>query len=205
MKNISLLLSFLLVFFLTACSKKDEQREISISSIIEDINHSEDLNQSSLQAEEAARSFILRDVDGRDLNITVDGGTMTFQNVEQPLLLLNFFATWCPPCRGELPDLTHLQKKHVKDLFVVGVLVNDEQNSTQLRRFMKKHDVNYFISHASDNDDLVAVVIRKLKLPENFPIPLSVLYKNGRLYRYYEGAMPIEMLENELKQAIKQL
>ena len=92
----------------------------------------------------------------------------------------------------------------MKDLFVVGVLVNDEQNSTQLRRFMEKYDVSYFISHVSDNNDLAAVVIKKLKLPENFPIPLSVLYKDGRLYRYYEGAMPIEMLENELMQAIKQ-
>lgn len=204
MKNISLLLSLLLVFFLTACSKKEEQREINISSIIEDINRSEDLNQSSLQAEETARSFILRDVDGRDLNITVDGDTMIFQNIEQPLLLMNFFATWCPPCKGELPDLSHLQKKHVKELFVVGVLVNDEQNSTQLRRFMEKHDVNYFISHASDNDELASEIIRRLKLPENFPIPLSILYKNGKLYRYYEGAMPVEMIESELKQAIKQ-
>jgi len=210
MKSISLLLSLLLVFFLTACSKKKEQREQNISSTTEDANRSEetnrskDINQSSLKAEELAHSFVLTDVDGRDLNITVIGDTMTFQNVEQPLLLMNFFATWCPPCRGELPDLSQLQKKYMKDLFVVGILANDEQNSTQLRRFMHKHDVSYFISHASDNNDLAAVVVKKLKLPENFPIPLSVLYKNGRLYRYYEGAMPIEMLENELMQAIKQ-
>jgi len=204
MKNISLLLSMLLVFFLTACSKKDERREQTVPNPIEDINRS-DANQSSLQKEEAVRSFMLTDVDGRDLNITVDSGTMIFQNIEQPLLLMNFFATWCPPCKGELPGLSHLQKKHVKDLFVVGILVNDEQNSTQLRRFMEKHDVNYFISHASDNDELATEIIRRLKLPENYPIPLSILYKNGKLYRYYEGAMPIEMIENELKHAIKQL
>ena len=206
MKNISLLLSLLLVLFLTACNKKEEDRELNISSILsENSNHSEDINQSSLQAEEAAHSFMLTDVDGRELNITVDGDTMTFQNIEQPLLLMNFFATWCPPCRGELPDLNQLQKKHVKELFVVGVLVNDDQNSTQLRHFMEKYDTNYFISYASDNNDLAATIVKKLKLPENFPIPLSILYKNGKLYRYYEGAMPIEMIENELKQAIKQL
>ena len=203
MKNISLLLSLLLVFFLTACSKKDERREQTTPNITEDINQS-DLNQSSLQTEDVTRSFVLTDVDGRDLNITVDGDTMIFQNIEQPLLLMNFFATWCPPCKGELPDLSHLQKKHVKELFVVGVLVNDEQNSTQLRRFMEKHNANYFISHSSDNDELAKEIIRRLKLPENFPIPLSILYKNGKLYRYYEGAMPIEMIENELKQAIRQ-
>ena len=203
MKNISLLLSLLLVFFLTACSKKEGQREQTAPGTTEDINQS-DLNQSSLQTEEVARSFVLTDVDGRDLNITVDGDTMIFQDIEQPLLLMNFFATWCPPCRGELPDLSLLQKKHTKELFVVGVLINDEQNSTQLRRFMEKYDANYFISHASDNDDLAAALIKRLELPENFPIPLSILYKNGKLYRYYEGAMPIEMIENELKRAIKQ-
>jgi len=200
MKNISLLLSLLLVLFLTGCNTEEEKRELNISDTI-----TEDANQSALQIEEIAHSFILTDVDGRDLNITVDGDTMTFQNIEQPLLLMNFFATWCPPCKGELPDLNQLQKKHVKDLFVVGVLVNDEQNSTQLRHFMEKHNVNYFISNAGDNNDLAASIIKKLKLPENFPIPLSILYRNGTLYRYYEGAMPIEMIENELKQAIKQL
>ncbi|MEA3456635.1 MAG: TlpA disulfide reductase family protein [Campylobacterota bacterium] len=204
MKYISLLLSLLLVFFLTACSKKDGQREQTAPGTAEDVNIS-DLNQSSLQAEEVVRSFILTDVDGRDLNITIDGDTMIFPDIEQPLLLLNFFATWCPPCRGELLSLSHLQKKHAKDLFVVGVLFNDEQNSTQLRHLMEKYDANYFISHASDNDDLAAEVTKRLELPENFSIPLSVLYKNGKLYRYYEGAMPIEMIDNELKQAIKQL
>ncbi len=194
MKNISLLLSLLLVLLLTACSKKEGQREQTTHD-----------TQSSAQEEEAVHSFVLTDVDGRDFNITVDGDTMIFHDIEQPLLMMNFFATWCPPCRGELLDLSQLQKKHMKDLFVVGVLVNDEQNSTQLRHFMEKYDANYFISHASDNNDLAATVIKKLEIPENFPIPLSILYKNGKLYRYYEGAMPIEMIENELKQAIKQL
>ena len=128
---------------------------------------------------------------------------MLSRDIDQSLILINFFATWCPPCRGELPDLSQLQRKQAKNLFIIGVLVNDEQNSTQLRHFMEKYGANYYISYAEANNELAALMIKELKLSENFPIPLSVLYKDGEFYRYYEGAMPIEMMENELKQALK--
>lgn len=204
MKNISLLLVLLAAFFLTACNKKSDSQEQSRPSKTIQQSNTKDGNDSSPQSDEKPQTFTLTDIDERDLTLTIEGNTATFRNIVQPLVLINFFATWCPPCRAELPDLSQLQKNHAKELFVIGVLVNDEQNSTQLRLFMKTYGANYFISHTKDNENLTAHIIKKLKLPENFPIPLSILYRNGKFFRYYEGAMPIEMIENELKQALKQ-
>jgi len=189
------LLLFLTLFFMVAgCSKKSSTKEENRTILPAENNES---NQTALH------SFLLLDVDERELNVTIEEGRMLFQNIDQPLVLINLFATWCPPCRGELPDLSKLQKKHSRELFVVGVLVNDEQNSTQLRQFMKKYGASYFISHSSANSDLAEHLVKGLKISDNFPIPLSLLYKEGKLYRYYEGAMPIEMMENELKKALK--
>ena len=195
MKSTSFLLVAMLFFALSGCGKKSDM-EKNATLLPTDAAKTGESNVSS-------RSFILRDIDERELNITIEGKRIQSRDFDQPLLLLNFFATWCPPCRGELPDLSQLQRKHAKNLFIVGILVNDEQNSTQLRHFMKKYGANYFISYAKANDDLAAVVIKALNLMENFPIPLSILYKDGTFYRYYEGAMPVEMMENELKQALK--
>ncbi len=210
MKSTSFLFSLSLLIILTACGQKSSPEEEVSTDINMSIRDTLEKNASLSNREEqeeiiqAPQTFILTDVDERDLNMTLDGEQMTFQGIDQSLVLLNFFATWCPPCKGEVPELSHLQKKNAKDLFVVGVLVNDDLNSTELRHFMEKYDANYFISYSEANSDLAAQIIKSLKLPENFPIPLSLLYKDGRLFRYYEGAMPIEMIENELKQALKQ-
>jgi len=195
MKSISLFFVLLLLFVFSGCGKKTQTKEsTTIQSPAKKTSTQED-NRSS-------HSFILTDIDERELNITIKGRQIFSRDIDQSLLLLNFFATWCPPCRGELPDLSQLQRKHAKDLFIVGILVNDEQNSTQLRHFMEKYGANYYISHAEANNDLATLTIKELNISENFPIPLSILYKNGEFYRYYEGAMPIEMMENELKQAL---
>ena len=195
MKSASLLLLVLLLFGLSGCSKQGD-REKNATTLPAGTQETEEGNISS-------HSFLLTDIDDRELNITIRGKEVETRDFDQPLLLLNFFATWCPPCRGELPDLSQLQRKHAKNLFIVGILVNDEQNSTQLRHFMEKYGANYFISYAKENDDVAAIIVKELNISKNFPIPLSVLYKDGVFYRYYEGAMPIEMMENELKQALK--
>ena len=211
-KGTSLFLTLSLLFILTACGQKSTPEEETSAQMNtttqvaaeENISLSEYKELEHEEPEQTPQTFILTDIDERDLNMTLDGKQMTFQDIDQSLVLLNFFATWSPPCKGEVPELSHLQKKNAKDLFVIGVLVNDDLNSTELRHFMEKYDANYFISYSEANSDLAARIIKSLKLPENFPIPLSLLYKDGRLFRYYEGAMPIEMIENELKQALKQ-
>ena len=195
MQGISLLFILVLFFSLSGCGKKSSNEENATMPVTE--------KRATQENNKTSRSFILTDVDERELNITIEGSRALSRDIDQSLILINFFATWCPPCRGELPDLSQLQRKQAKNLFIIGVLVNDEQNSTQLRHFMEKYGANYYISYAEANNELAALMIKELKLSENFPIPLSVLYKDGEFYRYYEGAMPIEMMENELKQALK--
>ena len=197
MKSTSFHLIVVLLFALSGCSKKSDMEKNATMLPTEAAKTGKNSTSS--------HSFILRDIDERELNITIKGKQVESRDFDQPLLLLNFFATWCPPCRGELPDLSQLQRKHAKDLFIVGILVNDEQNSTQLRHFMEKYGANYYISHAKANNDLAALTIKELNISENFPIPLSILYKNGEFYRYYEGAVPIEMMENELEQVLKNM
>jgi len=198
MKSASLLVFLLLMMAVAGCSKKGGNEENTTAAL------SEKAKTPHIPESPQARSFLLKDIDERELNITIEGKRIASRDIDQSLILLNFFATWCPPCRGELPDFSQLQRKHAKDLFIIGILVNDEQNSTQLRSFMKKYGANYFISYAKENDELASLIIKDLNLSENFPIPLSVLYREGSFYRYYEGAAPVEMMENELKQALKQ-
>lgn len=202
MKNIFLLFSLPLMILFTACSKKNESQEKDTSV---SVTQTTETNISDAVQESRQSSFRLTDIDNRELNITIENNRIVFHDIKSPLVLVNFFATWCPPCRSELPYLSQIQKKYSKNLFVVGILVNDDQNISQLRDFMEMHGANFYISNAGDNAGFSKHIINALQLPENFPIPLSVLYSKGKPYRHYEGAMPIEMLESEVKQALKNL
>ncbi len=147
--------------------------------------------------------YSMVDVDNSEQNITTLSKKITFTNIKKPLVLIHFLSTWSPPSRAQLPILNKMEKKYRKNLFVLGILVNNKQDSTKIRYFLKKHHADFFVSISKDNAKLTKFILKSLKLPDNFPIPLSVLYKNGELYRFYEGAMPVEMMDYEIKQAIK--
>ncbi|HHH37523.1 MAG TPA: TlpA family protein disulfide reductase, partial [Epsilonproteobacteria bacterium] len=205
MKRVSFFFLLFLLLFLGACSKKSETEEqippsstapaidLPVKTAAPYVNMAPKMPIDPLPAH-----FLLTNAEGEELNVTLDHDKVTLSAIHKPLVMINLFATWCPPCRAEIPYLTQLQKKHKKELAIIGVLVNDEQNDTQLHTFLKKNKINYFIANAQGNDTLTKQIAKRLGLLENFPNPLSVLYKDGKLYRYYEGAMPIEMMENEI-------
>jgi len=196
MRSITLLLFSLLLsllILLTGCGKKEGSTE----------------ENATVQGSEttigtpSARSFLLQGTDHRECNLTIRGSTLSCLERDQSLMLINLFASWCPPCRAEIPALNTLQRAYAKDLFVIGILVNDEMNRTQIDAFMEKYGGDYFVSNTREDRAFVSHLIKNLKLPENYPIPLSILYRDGKLYRYYEGAMPIEMMKNEIDKALK--
>ena len=145
-------------------------------------------------------SFLIRDVDHRSTRIEFLPDRVLFRKIRQPIVALTFFSSWCAPCRGMLPYLGDLQKKNRQDLFLIGVLVNDDLNDTSLRDFMHRYEAPFFISNAPDNDALGEQVARECNLSENYPLPLTVIYKNGKYVMHIVGAAPYEMLQSLIDQ-----
>ncbi len=63
------------------------------------------------------------------------------------VVVVNFFATWCPPCREEIPGLVELTKERGKDIVVIGLSV--DETAGPLPSFIKKFDMNYEVVRAS--------------------------------------------------------
>jgi thiol-disulfide isomerase/thioredoxin len=79
----------------------------------------------------------LRDLAGRPVRLSDYRGKV---------VLINFWATWCPPCRAEMPDLIKLQREHGKDgLQIIGITYPPERKA-RVRRFASKLKVNYPIA-----------------------------------------------------------
>ena len=182
---------------------KDQQQEKKNSPEAEKRPAVEHIPVPVPAAQVSSDTFILSDMQQNRHTQTLANQKLAFHHLKQPIVLINLFATWCPPCRGGIPYLSDLQKKYKKSLFIAGVLVNDESDSHTLKEFIKKYHADYFISNSSQNDVFAAKLAKELHLPENFPIPLTVIYKEGNYYRHYEGAVPAEMIEHDIKQAMK--
>src|SRR5471030_2911287 len=80
-----------------------------------------------------APAFAVRDLDGREISPA---------SLRGKVVLLNFWATWCPPCRAEIPDLVALQEKYKDTLQIIGIS-EDEGGVDGVKRFAAEHRINY--------------------------------------------------------------
>ena len=111
-------------------------------------------------------------------------------------ILFNFFATWCPPCKAEIPHLNNLSDKFKGKLKIVSVLMEDKSKD-EIDAFMKKFKINFGISYG-ENNFLFAKALGGV-----VGIPYMVLYKpNGEYATHYVGLVPEEMLESDINKVI---
>jgi len=74
---------------------------------------------------------------------TTSGQQVTLNNYKGHVLVLDFFATWCPPCKASIPHLVSLNKKYGKQgLQILGMSVDDDGESV-LKRFISEKGINY--------------------------------------------------------------
>ena len=81
----------------------------------------------------------------------VNGNVVSFDQFKGKVVVVDFWATWCGPCRTEIPGYVKLQKKYAKDgLVIVGMSV-DTQGPKVVKDFIAQHGVDYQIVMADDD------------------------------------------------------
>ena len=150
-------------------------------------------NQSASASIEAPFELTLMDESKMTLQ-KFDKGFKVEGNDEA--ILFNFFATWCPPCKAEIPHLNNLSDKFKGKLKIVSVLMEDKSKD-EIDAFMKKFKVNFGVSYG-ENNFLFAKALGGV-----VGIPYMVLYKpNGEYATHYVGLVPEEMLESDINKVI---
>jgi thiol-disulfide isomerase/thioredoxin len=108
---------------------------------------------------------------------TLDGKTITNKDLAGKVVIVNFWATWCAPCRAEIPDLVKLQDQYKDHLIVIGVLSEDEPGPN-VSRFAADYKINYPI--VPETKELSAAFPGIYALPTTFMLgpDLRVMQKH---------------------------
>jgi len=84
-------------------------------------------------------NFLFTNLENQTQNIKVKQNYYSFLNIKQPIVLINFLATWCPPCIGQIPHLNNLQKKYKENLYILGTLIyNNNIKIIDIDKFLSK-------------------------------------------------------------------
>jgi thiol-disulfide isomerase/thioredoxin len=121
----------------------------------------------------------------------LDGKPVILADTKGKVVLVNFWATWCGPCRAEIPDLVELQNKYKDRLQILGLVVDDEDQPA-IKRFVAKYHVNYPVAIATDALRLEYGGIPAL--PTSF-----VLDSEGRVVQKHEGLRDPVLYETEVR------
>jgi len=197
MKNTLYLLLIVTVLFSIS---KDVPKESHTSSLIPQAQ------KMLTQSESKEYLFTFENLEGQVSTLTMKDDVYNFSNIQQPIVMVALFSTWCPPCRGQIPHLTNLQKKFKKELFIVGALVHDSIREESLQKFIYAQKALFFVSkNQKENLKFADMITPRLRLQKEFPLPLMILFFKGKYFTHYEGSMPEEMIESDIQQLLIKL
>jgi thiol-disulfide isomerase/thioredoxin len=119
----------------------------------------------------------------------LNGRTISSTDLRGKVVLVNFWATWCPPCRAEIPDLIKLQDKYRDKLVVLGIS-EDEVPPDEVKAFVTEQKMNYPVAMTTP---ALAKIFRGVSaLPTTF-----VIGREGKLEQRHVGMLNAELAELE--------
>jgi cytochrome c biogenesis protein CcmG/thiol:disulfide interchange protein DsbE len=123
----------------------------------------------------------------------IDGASHSLADLRGKVVVLDFWATWCPPCKQEIPDFISLQTQYgPRGVQIVGIGLDEPE---KLAAFARQTGMNYPVLLGTQD---VAMRYGGIEgIPTTF-----VIDKNGKIVNRFEGYRPREVFEQEIKQLL---
>lgn len=130
-------------------------------------------------------SFDMKDTDGNSFSVLQYNDKFIVDGFNNNVVVFNFFGTFCPSCRAEIPMLTDLKNKYGDKVQIIGVSVDKDLSIDQLKDFKNEMDAEFSMSVGTDR--LRSLMCETLPEGSCHGIPLTVVYSKGKLQTFHEG------------------
>jgi thiol-disulfide isomerase/thioredoxin len=131
----------------------------------------------------AKLDFKLKDMHGVDVRL---------DSFKGKVILINFWATWCGPCKAEIPSLVELQEKYADDLVVLGFSVDDP--AEKMKPYAEEYKVNYPLLVGNGREDVQNAFGPLLGIPVTV-----IIGRDGIIAKKHTGIATKEQFEREIK------
>ncbi len=133
---------------------------------------------------------------------SIDGKTFNLSDLEGKVILLNFWGTWCPPCRREIPDFIELYDKYNREgLEIVGITLSSG-SANDIAAFVKNWNMNYPVLTDISNNE-TQLVTAEYGRATGYPItgiPTTFLIdRDGYIRKSYVGPRSEQIFYSDLK------
>jgi peroxiredoxin len=133
-----------------------------------------------------APDFKLKSTDGKDVRLS---------DYKGKIIVIDFWATWCAPCRKGIPDLIDIQKKYKEKVVVIGISL-DTQTQSDVIPFIKKFGINYPIAYG--NAEVVQAYGNIQAIPTSF-----IVDQKGNIVDTHVGLVDKSVYLNKIEQLLK--
>jgi Peroxiredoxin len=134
---------------------------------------------SKILSKDKALDFKLKDMSGKEISLN---------DFKEKNVLINFWATWCPPCKAEMPDLEKLYEEN-KNSDLVILAINLSEDKETIKSFMDKNKYNFQVLMDSNGDAAIKYDISSI--PTSF-----FINKEGAIVQKKVGEMNLEEMRN---------
>ena len=123
------------------------------------------------------------------------GKTIKLSDYKNKVVIIDFWATWCGPCRRGIPDLVAIQNEFKNDVVIIGISV-DTDTKMEVPKFIKEKGINYAVVFADD------AIAKKYGGIEGIPASF-VIDKTGLIADAHVGLVPKSILVDKIKSLLK--
>jgi thiol-disulfide isomerase/thioredoxin len=129
--------------------------------------------------------------------ITENRNQITLKEIKKPIVILNFWASWCTPCLKELPALEELSKSFKDQIEVIGINTDEDDQMKMIKKIKDKYSITFPII-----PDLGGKTSDQFMISS---IPFSIIYLNGTVYKSHKGYFDFsdQGFLNEIKTVLK--
>jgi len=189
----ALTFSLLSIALSSSCNPTDSSRDGSTNAPTPPPAANISPRQTNSQAQPAAAATTpsspedaLTDEQRNAAMTTLDGKAFKLSDLDGKVVILNVWATWCGPCRKEIPDFIKIQEDYQgRGVEVLGVTAEDERNTADaVREFVKEYKINYKVVWV-DQAGWGAYLLPTGAIPQT-----NIIGQDGRLLRKFRGYSP---------------
>lgn len=171
--------------------------------------------------EEVVNDFVFDEYElGEKMTLqSINGDTHTFvrtqkgfviENEEDKVVMIDFFGTFCAPCKEEAAHLAQLYKKNADKFILIGLTHFENVSDEAVRQFANDYGAYYFLSNSAQNARLIAQILKDINYQNMEQLPFKVVLKNGEYQivqdywnkgskvHFYLGKVPTELMQEDL-------